>query len=372
MKNIIYLLLLLIMVAFGCKKEEKTTALSNPTPPVLTSQVAAIEITPSNSDSVLTFHWTPADFGYSAAITYRLYASVLQGQQGQQAQLGDPAPVGVPASEDSMSVVLGDLNAVLLSLGAQAEVPTSVQFTLEAAISQDYYIKVLSSPVSITVTPYSSVPPALHIVGSAFDDIAGFGTAGNYCWDVANYRYVMFRDDNLGLNVYTSSFLANSEFQLFPDASLGSWAKPAYGYDWEAGEGHLMIPAASYGNIQVHNTVGYYTLEVDILNLTFSFSQYDVSSATVYSTMSISGDFNEWANLNMKQTHYDPHIWYLDSLDISTGGVKFNADETTSYSASGFPYGKGDANGSNIPVTTGKYFVKFNDLTKHYVFYKHK
>jgi hypothetical protein len=271
---------------------------------------------------------------------------------------------------------LGDLNTALLSLGALADIAAEVKFTLEASISQEYYTKVVSLPVSITITPYSSVPPALHLVGSMFDDGAGFGTPGNYSWDVNNYRYVMFRDDNLGLNIYTSRFFAASEFQIFPDASLGSWAKPAYGYDWETGgdwqpgqtEGYIMIPAASYGNIQVKNTVGYYTLSVDIQHLTFSFIPYDASSAQTYTTMSINVG---GADLNMKQMSNNPHIWYLDSLEMATGGVKFHTG-ATSWSNDQFPYGKGSASGADIPVTAGKYFVKFNDLTGHYVFYKPK
>jgi hypothetical protein len=355
------LLLLLTVCAFvACDKENKTVALSQPQAPVIDAH-DDIEITRENIKETTVFKWKAADFGYSAAITYKLFVSYRRGA---------PVLVGVnQAAGDSMTVILDDLNNAVLAAGADEGQATAMNFTLEASIGESY-ASVTSLRISVNVTSLASAPQALHLVGDMFDDAAGY--PGNDYWNISNYKYVMFRDDNLSVNTYTALYRGNASFQLFLTSSLGDWANPGYGY---GGEGKIVTPAPAYGNIAMGNaSSGYYTLTVDLTNLTYSVAPYDASGAAVYPTMFISGDFNGWINENMTQSHYDPHIWILDDVELTAGGgVKFHADEgwAVNWGTDEFPFGKGVSNGANIVVgDAGKYFIKFNDLTGHYVFYK--
>jgi hypothetical protein len=364
MKNIKKLrnfkMLFFALLIAGCSKEPKTVALAEPQAPVINSH-SNINITKENINETAVFKWKAADFGYRAAITYKLFASC----NGSA-----PALIGISqAAGDSMAVVLGDLNTVVLAAGAEAEKAVSVYFTLEASIGANYP-SVTSPAISVSITPFSSLPQGLHLVGDMFDDAAGY--PNNDYWNISNYKYVMFRDSNLAVNTYTACYRANASFQLFLSSNLGNWANSGYGY---GGEGKIVTPAPAYGNISMGNTSnGYYTLTVDLNSLTYNIVPYDVSGATTYSTMFISGDFNGWTNQNMTQTHYDPHIWILDDVALSAGGsIKFHADEgwTANWGANNFPFGMGTQNGANIIIDdAGTYFVKFNDLTGHYVFYK--
>jgi hypothetical protein len=313
---------------------------------------------------VVTFKWTKADFGYSAAVTYKLLAKV--GMYGQTDIIG-------VSQEDSLTIELDALNNQLLVMGATAGIPNQIMFSVNAAITSDTAYPDVTSDIRVVyISPYVSSPQALHLVGNMFDDAAGY--PGNDWWNISNYKYVMFRDNNLALNTYTSFFRDSSEFQIAMDEGLGNWAKATYGaYDNSPGD---LVLGGSYANIKLWNTAGYYTITVDIKNLKYTVLPYSTEGKPVYATMFIGGSFNGWTYQEITKTQYDSHIWTIDNVMLNEGDeIKFSSDQgaAVSWSADNFPFGKGVQGGENIIVDeTGKYFIKFNDLTGHYVFYKKK
>ena len=103
--------------------------------------------------------------------------------------------------------------------------------------------------------------------------------------------------------------------------------------------------------------------------MTYSIKEYDVSAAPVYATIQLSGS-GVASTVTLVQAYYDPHIWIADDITLTTGELTFLSG-LNSWSTKTFPYGKGTVDGEDIKVTkAGKYYVKFNDLTGHYVFYQ--
>jgi hypothetical protein len=354
---------ILSVVFCSCNKEERAVISDNPKAPGMLPHTS-IEITEENRKETVTFKWIKADFGYSAAVTYKLLAKV--------GMYGKTDVIGI-SQEDSLTVGLDALNNQLLSMGAAAGIQNQIMFSVNATVTSDTACPDATSDIRIVyITPYMSCPQALHLVGSMFDDAAGY--PGNDWWNINNYKYVMFRDDNLSLNTYTSFFRDNSEFQIAMDEGLGNWAKATYGaYDNNPGN---LVLGGSYANIKLLNTAGYYTVTADIKNLKYTVLPYSTEGKPVYTAMFISGSFNSWAYQEMTKTQYDSHIWTIDDVTLAEGDeIKFSSDQSAAviWSANNFPFGKGVQDGANITVSeAGTYFIKFNDLTGHYVFYKKK
>jgi hypothetical protein len=308
---------------------------------------AAIVITAENLSDNTTFKWTHADFGVPTAIEYALHVQI---------GTGEPALVA-SVYGDSLDVRLSNLNTVLLQAGATAGVASAVTFTLKASVSETY-ATVTSTPLTINVSAFAALPTALHLIGNVLGN--------NKEWNNANYEYVMFRDNNLAVNVYTTKFRAGG-FKFISNDDLGTWNN-LYG---QTGSG--ILGNQTGGDITDITAEGYYTVTADIGQLTYSITPYDASGKTVYTNISLIGEFNGWGgDLDLTQTDYDPHVWIVDDAVIPAGELKFRANHDWATSWGGdenFPYGNG-VGGNIIVPEAGTYFVKFNDLTGHYVFYK--
>lgn len=256
------------------------------------------------------------------------------------------------------SVTVGDLNSILTgNLNLTPGESYNLQARVVTVIGNAIIPASASNVFSFKAIPFESVdvPDPIHLIGSMF---------GINSWDNSNYKFVMFRATNDGINTYTGKFAASSEFKLIPNKDLNSWS-------FTYGSGGSGILSTSGGNITDITTAGYYTVTADIDNLTYSVTAYDASAATVYTDIEMIGDFNSWADagtIKLTKTSYDPHIWAADNVTLTAGGIKFRANTSWSVNWGGdtFPYGGNS--GGNIPVQDGTYFVKFNDLTGLYVF----
>jgi hypothetical protein len=308
-----------------------------------------IVVNADNLSSTTIFKWQPADFGTPAAVEYSLY--LIEGVSGEEKLVSS-------SFGDSLAILLSALNTVVLQAGATIGVENDIPFILKASISSAYGSAV-SAPVFVKVTPFAAVPQSLHIIGNVL---------GDKVWNNANYEYIMFRDENLAANVYTSYFKAGG-FKFILEEDLNSWNN-LYG---KTGDGILGNKTGS--DITDITASGYYTVTVDLTALRYSITPYDASTANTYTNISLIGEFNGWGgDLDLVKTDYDPHIWIADDANLTAGQLKFRAnhDWSTNWGAADqFPYGKGVGGGANIAVPEdGTYFVKFNDLTGHYVFYK--
>lgn len=164
-------------------------------------------------------------------------------------------------------------------------------------------------------------------------------------------------------------YLTSAGFKLVKNP--GSWDD-----QWGQGDsfGSFVKNDGGSGNISVPSD-GYYVVELNTVKDELTVTPYD-GNTTVYSTMSIPGDFNGWdVGVTMSPVStFDGavnHDWTY-TLDASGG------DTTAKFAANGgwdvnwgdvdFPRGFGSQNGPNIPVAQGTYTVVFNDILGAYSF----
>jgi hypothetical protein len=343
-KNIFFLLLGLTLL-MGCEKKEELVTISAPedvVAPVLSYTHGDIVVTADTQNEVAPFSWTPADFGVLTSIQYSLYIKVDGGE-----------PRFLKSTTDkSIDIKYSDISIATLRAGGMSEVQSDVTAYVSAEIGSNYQPAV-SQEVAFHVTPLEIVPPALHLVGNVLES--------DKQWNPGNYTYIMFRDENMSEDeVMITNFRAGGEgggFKFIPDETLGKW-DVAYG---QTGGGKLSKTDA--GNIEDITADGYYAITANISKLTYSVTPYDATGKSVYSTVT-------FGSTPLTKTAYDEHIWVAEDVKLTTGASEYFTVGSTQYGAAGFPYGKATAGGDAVRTQGGNYFVKFSDLTGHYVFYE--
>ena len=135
-------------------------------------------------------------------------------------------------------------------------------------------------------------------------------------------------------------------------------------------------------------TAGYYTLNVNLRNLTWELSPYDASSARTWTLLGFIGEFCSWADepLMSRFSASNPHLWMLEyTLGELAGNdyhsVKFRAERSwqsrwAALDADSTPFGgtvylEGDEADPNIVLREGgAYRIWFEDLTGLYIIHK--
>lgn len=312
-------------------------------------------------DTVFVISWSAADFGKDISSTYTLQLDVV-GNDFTNAQ-----EIVAGNNIFQKHLTSDNLNSIMHKLNQPIDVATDLEVRIMARPmvlgSSEPVLPVLysSSKVKLNVTSFAMAP--LHLIGSMF----GVYFVDPNVWDIANYRYVMFRDDPLGIDQYTG-FIRGfdpttyaGQFKFINDGDLNTYTM--YGKK----DGALSL---SGGNFELDKD-GYYIITASTSQMTYSIKEYDASSALVYTEMQLVG-LGVSTTQTLSQAYYDPHIWIVDDVTLTTGELVFQSGSTI-WSAKTFPYGKGVLDGEKISVTkAGNYYIKFNDLTGHYVFYQKK
>lgn len=312
-------------------------------------------------DTVFVVSWSAAEFGEDISSTYTLQVDVAGNNFANAQEL-------VAGNNVFLKHLTSDnLNSIMHKLNQAIDVPTDLEVRVMAKPmvlgSSEPVLPILysSSKVQLNVTSFAMAP--LHLIGSMF----GVYFVDPNVWDIANYRYVMFRDDPLGVDQYTGfirgfdSTTYAGQFKFINDGDLNTYTM--YGKQ----NGALSL---SGGNFELEKD-GYYTITASTSQMTYSIKEYDVNAAPTYAEVQLVGSAVT-ATQTLSQAYYDSHIWTIDDVVLTDGELVFQSG-STSWSAKTFPYGKGTSVGEHISVTkAGNYYIKFNDLTGHYVFYQKK
>jgi hypothetical protein len=357
---------LLFLAAVSCEKDE-TRVVAVPGAPAILSVTgsAAWVCTEENaSDTVCTFTWTPADYGAGIACNYAMQFDAAGGS------FANPYSEIVGSNVYRKAYSSDHLNTVMNKLGLPAGEATGISIRVKAepvvlGSPESHMPPLISGLSALTLTSYLKIVdplPPLHLIGNVL---------GSQVWNNVNYEYVMFRDHPLATDEYVARFQAGA-FKFIGQASLGAW-EGLYGVpDDQPG-----VLSTSGGDIKDIATAGYYTVTADITGLAYTVTPYDAGSAKTFGRISIIGNgvggWNDADDVFMTQTDYDPHIWIVDNVSVVADELKFRAEQDweMNWGSDTFPYGKGVQGGNNIMAAeAGTYFVKFNDLTGQYVFYK--
>ncbi|WP_163410196.1 SusE domain-containing protein [Flavobacterium ajazii] len=352
MKNIYKIFIAIVMLTglWSCENEEnlmilepQEAAFAIITPEAGSSTILNKE-TPNNT--ALTVTWEKVSYGAPTIITYAL--------QFAKADTEFAVPVDISSSTSTHATVsVAELNAKALELGLEAGVEGTIEMRIKSTVGTTGSEPKFSDVITIVVTPYEGVTPAVDLY------LIGPGTAAG--WSVTDNLMPIFRDPRENAKHYYTGYLNKDGFKLIEQ--IGFWA-PMYGTNgdkvqYRATEGDA-DPA-----VFPTTAAGYYSFEINLESLTYTIAPYTGSTAT-NSEISYSGDVipggDGWSkNIALTQSTFDPHIWKVSAQTLNAGKMKFHT--------SGWAKEWGD-NGGDIIVEAGKYDIWLNDLDGRYMFIK--
>ena len=142
--------------------------------------------------------------------------------------------------------------------------------------------------------------------------------------------------------------------------------------NWEVNWGGNDFPSGTAivggDNLQI-SEAGYYTIKFNDYTRSYSFIK---ESPVTYNSVGIIGSAttNGWDNSTAMGIGDDGHTWSLQNYELTSGDIKFRANNNweVNWGGSEFPTGIADVNGENIPVVPGFYNIQFNDFTREYHF----
>lgn len=366
--NYIFTTCLLPIIFISCESDLNKITVKPTEAPAnvsINSTEAYICTVENAKDTAFVVSWTKADFGETISCTYILQLDIAGNN------FSNPYQLTVGNNIFRRGILSEELNTAMHKLGQPTNVATHIEIKVSASPivlgSAEPELTTLTSTSKVTTTITSYAMPPLHMIGSMFD---WYLNNPVYFWNNINYKYVMFRDHPLTDDTYTSYFFGvdgtglKGEIRFIENGDLGGWTM--YG---KGGKDVLVVGGGS--NIQDITKDGYYTITASMVTLTYSITPYNATGALTYNNIQLSGT-GVSSTVSLKQTHYDKHIWIADDITLTSGDLRFQSgNPSMSWAGSTFPWGKNENTDENIPVTvSGNYFIKFNDLTGHYVFYK--
>lgn len=234
-----------------------------------------------------------------------------------------------------------------------------------------------SEIVSVTVVLPEAVGEEVETQLNLF--LVGSATATGWDNTATSNNYPLFRDaENENLYHYTGKFAGGADMAFKLIEVKGQWA-PQYGGQngtlvyrpTEAEPDPAPIPVSSEG---------YYTLTVNIEEMTYTLTPFNASTFPTYNTIGVignattGGDDGWGADIDMTKSTFDPHIWYIKGMELfevdgGVGKIKFRADNAWDVNWGGptSPSGQATQNGPDIDAPAGKYDIWFNDITKRYI-----
>jgi hypothetical protein len=160
-------------------------------------------------------------------------------------------------------------------------------------------------------------------------------------------------------------------FKLISPKGLVNWMYSLSGGSIKDGSGYKSRNGGDDpGNITVAvGEQGYYRLTLNTEDEDLKIEAYESDDPiTVYTSMS----FGDTALAPMTTIEGAiNHDWY-GLVTLTTGAMKFTANDGTQWGTDAFPYGIATTDGSDIPVMAGTYKIYFNDITGAFMFTKQK
>ena len=349
---------------------------------------ANTEISLAESDS-LNFTWSQPAWGFPMVVNYNIqlskdgsfttsYAQQTADESG--ATVADYYQFDV-TNQCSNNVGAKDICRAIASLSSwnsESDVPET----------QEVYIRVMAQPSSkiaidelivysdtlkLTTRPYyialkDADPEMWYLIGACIGDGAwtntpeGLGTSTFPMSIIDGAKY----NSNTGKGTLTfTGYFTTSGFKVI--RQLGDWTD-----QWGMNDGAFVFQDGGSGNI-TFDADGFYTLTLDNSTNEISLAAYE-GTPTVFEGISISGDFNSWADTPMTAFStvegVENHLWSVEfSTEVATTlKFKMTGSWDTNWGGTGFPYGVGVGNGADISVPAGSYIVTLNDIDGSYAF----
>lgn len=396
MKRYIFASLLAGVVAFGLSSCED----DNDSNPVVRQPESFVLNTPAmagnlydlaNSDSIRLTCSQP-DYGYTAAVRYYAqvsltdeWSNVVVGDDGTETEANPPKFVEIEGYSSSVvaNYSAEQINSALQQMAGYDEetIPETIEFYIRLHANLGSGYDTYSNSVKLTAKPYYAVaaePEMWYLIGACVGDGSwgsAIGTAVTPMCLVEGEEYDQVTGK--GTINYTGYFPKELGFKLVKVP--GDWAE-----QWGGVDGDITQPKKKEGDDEGSDfkvpESGYYTITLDTKANSLEIVKAAKQDYSVYSRMSITGVNNDW-NTFIDMSPVDtyegavPHVWKLTYTFDADTEIKFLAngawdtkDGGNNWGSTGFPYGWGSYNGSNVPVKAGTYLIILNDITGFYQF----
>jgi len=309
----------------------------SPTKPTVADLSFTGQFNISYADSLISFSWSAADFGFSSSITYAL-------QLSPQSDFSSDVATLLTTQKLSGTTKVSDLNNLILSWNKEIGKAVTVYYRVSASVSSS--VAVLSAAKSRSFTPYESLIdyPMVYVPGSYQGWSPGAANGRLYSYG--------FNSQYAGIVRLVDGTNPTVEFKI---TSVPSWS----GTNWG---GTLTLSGTSYsgtldptgGNLRVN--AGTYAFVVNVSTLSIALTKTDdwgiIGSAIP--PYDWSRDMDMFYNGQRK-------MWEITS-DFRAGEFKFRAND-------GWSLNYGDNNtdgtlepgGANIPLASaGNYTIRLD------------
>lgn len=368
----------MLIVLAGCKKNLPQETLKPGTATLTASATTVVlDSAGGGTQTALTLNWPAVAYGAQVAVTYTLEIDSINGN------FSKPVSINL-ATGTTKTYSMAALNTVALSLGLAPAVAGQLQVRVAADVDQSNGLPstvatVFSNVVSLTLTPYSTIPqpiypvPAnLYLVGSATP--GGPATGWNNPVPVPSQQFTQIDPNTFGMVI---QLVGGQQFLLLP--VNGDWShKYAVTSTNPSPTGGPFVPDAA-NNMNGPATSGLYKIIVDFVKGTYTITPAAVGD--IPTNLYIVGDATAggWANPvpvpSQQFTQTSSGEFKISIPLLSTGSYLFlplNGDWTNKYggaSATGGPLlYDGAVPGSNTPGpgVAGTYTIDVNFFSNTY------
>jgi len=333
LNKILFLLTISLLVG-SCSDDDQIILNPNAETTATLSDTQVVLDKDATGSDVLTVTWTEPDFGYAAAVNYKIYFNKAGGD-------ADKVQTVNGGTSFSKTFKSEELNKIMLNLELEPEEAADVTVVVAAILNDKTGYGIESDPNTLKVTPYADVldlSTPWGIVGSAYNDWGGAGPDAPF-----------YKTDEAGVYV------------AYVTLSEGKW-KIRKDNDWAVNYGDNGADGSlEAGGADISATAGTYKIIFNENALTYTIEKYSwgiVGSA-----------YNDWGGAGPDAPlMYDS---YSDTwravVTLETGDMKIrqNNEWNVSYGDKTLDGILDTENDNNIPVTAGNYLVivDFKDLS---------
>jgi hypothetical protein len=343
----IFILVIGLMLV-SCKTDiNQPVVSSTPSDPVLADLSISGQFNMSNEDSLITFSWSAADFGFESSTTYNVQIS-------STSDFSDNVATLISTQNLSGSIKIKNVNSTLLSWGYAFGTSVTVYYRVGASVSS-HVATTYSEIKSTNLTTYEDVPtyPMVYVPGS-YQGWAPGGAAGVFDYSrLYSYSSNSKYSSIIRLNDETN---ATTEFKITsdPDWNHTNWG----GTLTPSGDNYSGTLDPSGNNFLVNAAT--YAIDVDVSALTISLTKTDdwgiIGSAIPPYDWSVDVNMNYNGQRKM---------WEITG-DFKAGEFKFRANNGWDLNYGGAD-GTLSAGGANIVLgSDGNYTIRFDPVALTY------
>jgi len=300
MKSILNKMITLVgcgILFWSCKKDIQQVEMTSGVAPAITLSPASIVLTSATaSDTVQTITWSPADYGFKAAVNYTV--EIVQAGAG----FGNAKTVNV-GNATSLKYLGAVLNNLAIGEGIKPGTTGSLDIRVKASLSDS--VSNYSAKATLSVTTYQVEFPALLVKGGNGWITPSVRTKGLVLTSVNfNEKFEGY------LNLPNADGYGGDAFQLVSGSS-GTL------YGWG---GTSTTMSVGGGNLWLSPAPNYMKVNADTKALTINFTPV---------SFSVTGDHNGW------NTTATPMIFNAATNTLVANNVSFTAGNKIVFTVNG-------------------------------------